>query len=50
MEAKAMKKYMTPAAMLISFEAKDIMVSSNENELVPDYVDNNLNIQDIQDI
>lgn len=45
-----MKKYNTPDAQLLAFAAKDIMVSSNENELIPDYVDNNLNIQDIQDI
>ena len=45
-----MKNYTSPLAMILAFEAKDIMVSSNENELVPDYVENNLNIQDIQDI
>lgn len=45
-----MKKYSTPDVELLVFAAKDIMVSSNENELAPDYVDNNLNIQDIQDI
>lgn len=44
-----MKKYTSPEAMILAFEAKDIMVSSNENELVPDYVDN-LNVQDIQNI
>lgn len=45
-----MKKYNTPDATLLVFAAKDIMISSNENELAPDYVDNSLNIQDIQDI
>jgi hypothetical protein len=47
-----MKNYTSPEAMVLAFEAKDIMVSSNENELVPDEVlpDSSLMIQDIQNI
>ena len=43
-----MKQYNAPEIKVLSFEATDLMLASNE--LVPDLVDNNLNIQDIQDI
>ena len=47
-----MKNYTSPEAMVLAFEAKDIMVSSNENELEPDVVlpDSSLVVQDIQNI
>ncbi len=44
-----MKKYSTPEIKVLAFEATDLMIASG-NELAPDLVDNNLNIQDIQDI
>lgn len=43
-----MKQYNTPELKVLAFEATDLMLASNE--LAPDLVDNNLNIQDIQDI
>lgn len=46
-----MKKYATPEIELLAFAAMDVIMASDENETVKDYVDNeNLVIGDIETI
>ena len=45
-----MKNYTTPACELLIFAAEDLLVLSDENQTAPDYLENTLVVQDIQNI